>query len=244
VTGYEVRRATRAGLFPLLAVGTLIIGAVVAASLSTPQIHPAPLPKYSYHPERPTSASDKFLAPGAPHDTGTPATSGIALPGWLGDVLLGVAALFLLAVLGLLIFLLLRNRDRTRAAALPQEAEVTIEQQRARVIAAVDAGLADLDDGDPRAAVIACWVRLEEAAAAAGTPREPGDTPAELVLRLLGEHQVSSGVLYGLAEVYRLARYATHSVDAGMREQARSALHQLRAELTQPADEDDAVVTG
>ncbi len=59
------------------------------------------------------------------------------------------------------------------------------------MLAAVDAGLADLDDGDPRAAVIACWVRLEEAAAAAGTPREPGDTPGELVLRLLAGHQVS-----------------------------------------------------
>jgi hypothetical protein len=52
------------------------------------------------------------------------------------------------------------------------------------------------------------------------------------VLRLLGGHQISPGVLYGLAEVYRLARYATHSVDAGMREQARAALGQLRAELT------------
>jgi hypothetical protein len=82
--------------------------------------------------------------------------------------------------------------------------------------------------------VIACWVRLEEAAAAAGTPREPGDTPSELVLRLLGEHQVSAPVLYQLAEVYRLARYATHTVDTTMRDHARAALGQLRDELTRP----------
>jgi Domain of unknown function (DUF4129) len=233
-----VRGATRAGLFPLLAVGALILGAIVAASLSTPQIHPAPLPKYSFHPPPPQS-HDPFIAPGAPNSSPVPNEGSITLPGWVGPVLFSVAALLLLTILGVLIYLLLRNRDRTRAAALP-EVEVTLLQQRAQVIAAVDAGLADLDEGDPRAAVIACWVRLEEAAAAAGTPREPGDTPAELVLRLLGDHQVSSGVLYGLAEVYRLARYATHTVDAAMREQARSALHQLRAELTA----EDAVVTG
>ena len=80
--------------------------------------------------------------------------------------------------------------------------------------------------------MIACWVRLEQAAAAAGTPRQPGDTPTELVTRLLAGHDVSAAVLYALAEVYRLARYATHTVDATMRDQARAALHQLRAELS------------
>jgi hypothetical protein len=39
-------------------------------------------------------------------------------------------------------------------------------------------------------------------------------------------------VLLPLAEVYRLARYATHTVDAGMRDSARAALRQLRAELS------------
>ena len=80
--------------------------------------------------------------------------------------------------------------------------------------------------------MIACWVRLEQAAAAAGTPREPGDTPTELVTRLLRGHDVSAPVLYPLAEVYRLARYATHTVDTGMRDRARAALQQLRGELS------------
>ena len=58
------------------------------------------------------------------------------------------------------------------------------------VVAALDAGLADLSDtdADPRRAVIACWVRLEQAAAAAGTPAQPGDSPTDLVARLLHEH--------------------------------------------------------
>jgi len=75
-------------------------------------------------------------------------------------------------------------------------------------------------------------VRLEQAAAAAGTPRSPGDSPTDLVGRLLREHQVDAQVLAALLEVYREARYATHTVDDQMRRQARSALERLRADLS------------
>jgi hypothetical protein len=101
------------------------------------------------------------------------------------------------------------------------------------LVAALDAGLLDLSDTDrdPRRAVIACWVRLEQAAADAGTPRHPGDTPTDLVGRLLAEQRVDAGVLAAFAEVYREARYATHTVDDRMRGQARTALQRLRADL-------------
>ena len=100
-------------------------------------------------------------------------------------------------------------------------------------MAALDAGLEELSDGDrdPRRAVIACWVRLEQAAAAAGTPRHRGDSPTDLVGRLLAEQQVDGRVLAALLAVYREARYATHTVDDQMRAQARSALQRLRADL-------------
>jgi Domain of unknown function (DUF4129) len=132
--------------------------------------------------------------------------------------------------------LVLRERltARCRRVEAEEPAEPPVVESREEVLAAVDAGLSNLDDDDtdPRRAVIACWLRLEEAAAAAGTPRQPGDAPADLVLRLLSAHQVSAGVLIPLAEVYRLARYATHTVDSGMRDSARAALRQLRAELS------------
>jgi hypothetical protein len=38
-------------------------------------------------------------------------------------------------------------------------------------------------------------------------------------------------VLAALLEVYRQARYATHTVDNQMRQQARSALERLREDL-------------
>jgi hypothetical protein len=94
-------------------------------------------------------------------------------------------------------------------------------------------------DTDPRTAVIACWVRLEEAAEEAGVPRLAGDTPTDLVSRLLrgdptaGVPAIASAdVLDGFAHVYREARYATHTVDERMRDQARAALRRLRGELT------------
>ncbi|MEU8615511.1 DUF4129 domain-containing protein, partial [Actinoplanes sp. NPDC048791] len=98
---------------------------------------------------------------------------------------------------------------------------------------ALDAGLQELSDTDrdPRRAVIACWVRLEQAAAAAGTPRHAGDSPTDLVARLLAEQRLDAGVLTPFAAVYRQARYATHTVDDQMRQQARSALERLRVDL-------------
>lgn len=229
-----MRQAARTRLSPLLAVGALLVGAAVAASLATPQIHRSELPKPGRGGAAPNIDSDALPAAGAPPaPSNQPDASAIHLPSWVGPLALTV--LFVLLLTGAAIFVYLMLKDRFAARPQQLTVEVPVEERRAQVLAAVDAGLAELDEGDPRAAVIACWVRLEEAAAAAGTPREPGDTPGELVLRLLTGHQVSSAVLYDLAAVYRLARYATHDIDVTMRDQARAALRQLRAQLSQPA---------
>lgn len=99
------------------------------------------------------------------------------------------------------------------------------------VMAALAQGLAELDEGDPRQAVIACWVRLERAAEDAGVQRKPGDTPTDLVVRLLSGRSVNSAVLNDFATVYREARYSPHPIDTGTRDQARAALRVLRDEL-------------
>jgi hypothetical protein len=126
-----------------------------------------------------------------------------------------------------------RRRGRRAGLGEPLREEPSTAED---LVAALDAGLEELSDTDrdPRRAVIACWVRLEQAAAAAGTPRHAGDSPTDLVGRLLREQRVDAGVLAALLEVYRQARYATHSVDDQMRAQARSALQRLRADLGAP----------
>jgi hypothetical protein len=107
-------------------------------------------------------------------------------------------------------------------------------RQVEEVLATVQAGIDALSDpGDPRQAVIACWLGLEAAAAEVGAVREAGDTPAELVGRLLAVHDVSGMMLAELIELYRLARYGPHVIDEDMRLRARNALIQLHAELGQ-----------
>jgi hypothetical protein len=219
---------------PLLAVGLLLAAAAVAAMLATPQIRRAPLAPSVAPVIPPTAAGNGAPSQLPPREvTPTEPARDVQLPGWLLLAAQLFCALLVAASIALLLWYLLRNGLRMRERRL-DVVEPPPVQTRDEVLAAVEAGLSDLDDtdADPRRAVIACWVRLEQAAAAAGTPREPGDTPTELVTRLLGGHDVSAPVLYPLAEVYRLARYATHTVDATMRDQARAALRQLRGELS------------
>ncbi|MGW0433004.1 DUF4129 domain-containing protein [Micromonospora sp. NPDC003197] len=158
------------------------------------------------------------------------------LPGWITVVAVVAGVAVLAVVVGLLLRGVVRDlrrrRDIWRAGSDGRRSSARTTRD---VVDALDAGLVELsdDDVDPRRAVIACWVRLEQAAAAAGLPRQVGDTPTDLVTRLLrGRTTVSADVLAAFAQVYREARYATRTVDERMRSQARSALQRLRAELT------------
>jgi hypothetical protein len=226
--------------WPLAAVAAMLAVAAVAAAHSSPQLDRIPRANRTGQPpptpqEAPTATPDATatVAPGSVDEA--------LLPSWvpmlLGALLLLLVAGFALLMLVGLISALFRRRYGERL--LPAEAaEPSVDA--AEVVAAVDAGLEDLSDADrdPRRAVIACWLRLEEAAQAAGIPRGVADTSTDLVTRLLtggadgSRRVVSADVLAGFAEVYREARYATHTVDERMREQARAALIRLRAELT------------
>ena len=157
------------------------------------------------------------------------------MPGWFMPLAAGLCSLVVLVIVGLVVWTLLRDVLRKRRQKVVFRDETRLPAAAAQdVVAALDAGLVDLSDSDadPRRAVIACWLRLEQAAAAAGTPKQIGDSPTDLVSRLLQAHAVSADVLAALADVYREARYATHTVDDRMRVQARSALQRIRTELT------------
>ena len=127
-----------------------------------------------------------------------------------------------------------RRRPRARAVAVLDDSlgDARATSSAARLGEAVEAGLVDLEEGDPRRAVIAAWRRLEIAAADAGTARSPAETPAELTTRVLSAHAVSPVTLTRLADLYREARYSRHQVDERHRVEARRALERLRTELT------------
>jgi len=214
----------------LLVVG--LVGAAMLAAASS-QIIADRTPRTPGDPPPPPDAPSESAATSLPGFGGGDPTR-TQLPGWIGYALVALCLAFVLVLVGALLWALLRDRLMTRMEA-PEvvDPEEVRRRMREQVRAAVDEGLSDLDiaDTDPRRAVIACWVRLEKAAAAAGTEREIGDTSTDLVQRVLADHAVSAPVLAGLAAIYREARFATHVVDDAMRDQARAALRQLRDEL-------------
>jgi Domain of unknown function (DUF4129) len=220
--------------WPLAAVLGLIFLTSLAATRSAPQLDQlspeaelTPTTAAPLLPPDPRQQASGAAAPAAPE-------AAAGLPHWIGTaaVLVLVIAVALLAAL--LVWAIVRDQLRRRARREVRPVPANPPPAGAEeLVAALDAGLEELSDTDrdPRRAVIACWVRLEQAAAAAGTPRHPGDSPGDLVGRLLAEQRVDARILSALLEVYREARYATHTVDDRMRTQARSALQRLRADL-------------
>jgi hypothetical protein len=220
---------------PLLAVAALLTAAFVASALADPQfeIRVAPAAEESVPP--PGGAS-------APAAEPTPTESAAAepfakpplIPGWLEMVAWTICVLVLIVLGVFLAWYVLRDTIQARGRPLTVDrAPPSPASHVAEVAAALSAGLDELARGsDPRSVVIACWVRLEQAAGEAGTPRRASDAPADYVLRLLAGHQVSRTVLDRLAGVYRQARYSSGPVDESMRREAVAALEHLRAELS------------
>ncbi len=92
---------------------------------------------------------------------------------------------------------------------------------------------ADLDAaGDPREAVIACYVRMEEALADAGSPRRASESPLELLTRVLGEQHVPETDVRTLTALFMEARFSTHPVTDDMRRDARRALDGVAGALS------------
>ncbi|GAA4689268.1 DUF4129 domain-containing protein [Phytohabitans rumicis] len=220
--------------WPLAAVALLLALAAVAAAHSSPQIG-----RVDKADSAPSTPPELEVPPPAAGETEGAAdlidTEPTRVPRWLVVTIGVIAGTVLVVLLGVMVWTLAREITRkVRRGRMPARAVPDVAASAEEVVAALDAGLIDLSDADldPRRAVIACWLRLEQAAAAAGTPRHVADTPTDLVSRLLQGHRVSADVLAGFADVYREARYATHTVDERMREHARAALERLRAELT------------
>jgi hypothetical protein len=230
---------------PVLLLGLALVGAGWAAAggggLSGGSLPPLPEdPALAPSPTGPPPPVSDAPPTGGPSEF-EPADA----PGWLSAavtmLVLGFAAavviLFLYAgVRWLLTERVVRREIIDRAASQPPEAEAE------EVRRAVRAGLADLAAGaDARRAVIACWLRLERVAAAAGTARRAADTPADLVGRLLAAHRVDQRALARLAGAYRLARYAPADIGDELVLTARQALAEIDAQLTRAAPAADPV---
>lgn len=111
----------------------------------------------------------------------------------------------------------------------PEPSTLVVAQQ---VGSAVDRALSELAAGGPvDDAIIRCWLRLEEEAAAAGVDRNPSDTPEEAIERVFAAGRVRADQLRTLAALYREARFSRHPMSQADAERARVALSSIVDDL-------------
>src|SRR5699024_9377457 len=93
---------------------------------------------------------------------------------------------------------------------------------------------AALHAGAPRNAIVACWVRLEDAVVSAGLTVRGSETSTELTQRVLATYLVDDAALVRLAALYREARFSRHDITEAMRAEAVEALEELHDGLAIP----------
>lgn len=84
-----------------------------------------------------------------------------------------------------------------------------------------------VEQGSPRAGIIAAWVRLEGIAADAGVQPRRSETPAELTIRVLDQMAVPGRWILRLADLYREARFSDHPMTEADRSEAGECLTAL-----------------
>lgn len=106
------------------------------------------------------------------------------------------------------------------------------EAPEAELLDSVDASIEDLETiEDPRAAVVACYGRMQAAVSHAGIKRRVSDTPLELLSRLLDSHSVPEAGARTLTDLFQAARFSKRPVDEAMRRRALAAFYEVRSEL-------------
>lgn len=117
-----------------------------------------------------------------------------------------------------------RERSARRVTALPEvpERELAVDVDAARIA---------LAGGNPRNAIVACWMQLERDAAAAGLSRDAAETSAEYVERVVTASSVDPAPIRELAALYREARFSDHELGDDHRTRALAALNRVEAVL-------------
>jgi hypothetical protein len=148
----------------------------------------------------------------------------------IAEVIYGlVAALLVAAIVALSVKAL-----RQRRLGLP-ELEPPAEEYGDTLQEAVLGGqraLRELDDA--RAAIIACYVAMEESLARAGTSRSLADTPDELLAKAAGQLLISAGAASRLTSLFYEARFSSHPLGNSQKEAAERALAELASDLDHP----------
>lgn len=123
-----------------------------------------------------------------------------------------------------------RRAPRPGSRAVPGEEPEDEPEELAEVIRS---GLQAVEEGPPRNAIVAAWMRLEAAATSDRLVPHPSDTPSEFVGRVLSAYGLEETAIRRLADLYVEARFSRHRLTEAQRDEARACLERLLAGLTE-----------
>ena len=123
---------------------------------------------------------------------------------------------------------------RRRARSAKVDVTVLPEIERADIALDIESQLSALAHGEPRNAIVACWLQLEDDVARAGLPRRASETSAEFTVRVLASYSLDPAPVADLAALYREARFSEHPMEQADRDRALVALRQIHVSLDDP----------
>lgn len=143
----------------------------------------------------------------------------------------------------LVVFLVVRYlpaiKRRAPRRPAPSAAEdgpsAPIEPLADRVSAVFETAASGFRRGDHEAAIVGCWLRLEQLAESAGFARQRQETSSELAMRWSAVLPLTAQPLAELAELYREARFSNHRMTTHQVERAERALDRLRQDAVRGA---------
>jgi Domain of unknown function (DUF4129) len=143
----------------------------------------------------------------------------------LDDVLYGLLVALLLAA-AVVCWWVVRNRLANEEVWEPGPGA----DEPAELGAAVESGRAALMRlDDARAAIIACYLAMEQSLAEAGAARAVAETPDELLARAVAAGLASIGAASRLTALFYEARFSTHPLGPAHRDEAGQALTEIAA---------------
>ncbi|MBA8794731.1 hypothetical protein FHX74_002350 [Friedmanniella endophytica] len=224
---HVARRSHRFGTAAVLAATTVLVGLGLVAAAVRPgwQVRyrtfdlPRPTPRFT--PPPPPSFT---AVPAPPRETSTAGQTVVA-------VLLVVLIAVGVAVVGLLVFVLVRWLRRRLAAVEVTELEDRETRPQLPVLrrGAEEAERRLLRGGDPTDAILTAWLALEEAASSSGVPRQPSETPTEFTVAVVERTGIDPTPIRELLRLYHRARFTAAGAPAGDIETARRCVAEIAA---------------
>jgi uncharacterized membrane protein YdfJ with MMPL/SSD domain len=215
-----VARKLRATLSFALGAGAAAVAAVTLLGLNTHLFNRRGTPTFP-HPPLPT----RFQGRPPPAHRAPPAPFHFPL----------AALLYTLLVLLLLAGIAVSIRWARRLRPIvPARDDALIVEDSGDLREAVESGRSALRTvDDARAAIIACYLAMEQSLAERGTARSLADTPDELLARARAGGVVRGTAASRLTALFYEARFSSHPLGPAQRDAAEQALDELAAALAQ-----------